>query len=419
MKINCALLGFAFLFSTVPSMPAQNSLPNAKLSLHDRVWIATQIYSSIRTYFGQWRGVPDLDLDREFQPYLDQIMASDDRYAFDLATTELTAKLKNGHTGFRDRWLIESRGQDLGFYAYPVDGAWVVTQSSIAGVKRGDVLSRIDNESFDDFFQDARKYISTSAERSAARFFFEYTFLFPRSFTLQLDGGREVRVIRKALPAQEQFAVTVQEREQTLYIRIPSFSNSALEEAAVRAVEQHASAKAIVIDVRGNHGGSSPETLIARLMNRPYRWWIQSTPVNFGLLNFQGMFGEHSDVVSYGGPSRSEKDAYQGALFILADGGCFSACEDFLIPFKDNHRAVILGSPTGGSTGQPVKLELGNSMVLSLSGRRVSFPDGSEFEGVGVVPDVEVHPNREDIRAGRDPALQKAYSLAAGSDGPR
>jgi len=40
-----------------------------------------------------------LDLDKEFKSYLDQVIANDDRRAFDLASMELFAKLNNGPAG--------------------------------------------------------------------------------------------------------------------------------------------------------------------------------------------------------------------------------------------------------------------------------------------------------------------------------
>lgn len=51
-----------------------------------------------------------------------------------------------------------------------------------------------------------------------------------------------------------------------------------------------------------------------------------------------------------------------------------SACEDFLIPFKDNHRALIIGETTSGSTGQPVPIDFGNGMHLAIGARRVFLP---------------------------------------------
>jgi C-terminal processing protease CtpA/Prc len=40
-----------------------------------------------------------------------------------------------------------------------------------------------------------------------------------------------------------------------------------------------------------------------------------------------------------------------------------------------------------------------------------SFASGRVFEGVGIAPDIEVKPTIADIRAGRDPVLEKAVAL--------
>lgn len=143
------------------AVKAQDQTKGAKLSLHDRGWIATQVYSAITTYFGHWRAVPELDLDKEFQSYLDQILVTDDRRDFDLASMELIAKLKNGHSGSRDNWLIDNYGQMLGFYACPIDKSWVVTRSSIANLKVGDVITRINQQSVEDFFLNVRRYLTS------------------------------------------------------------------------------------------------------------------------------------------------------------------------------------------------------------------------------------------------------------------
>jgi len=114
-------------------------------------------------------------------------------------------------------------------------------------------------------------------------------------------------------------------------------------------------------------------------------------------------------------PSQS---AYGGPLYILVDGGCFSACEDAVAPFKDNHRAVLVGERTAGSSGQPYQQNLKYGMGLSLSTKREYFLDGSRFEGVGISPDVEVKTRAADIREGKDPVLTEALALVRTSTKP-
>jgi carboxyl-terminal processing protease len=98
-------------------------------------------------------------------------------------------------------------------------------------------------------------------------------------------------------------------------------------------------------------------------------------------------------------------------VLILTDARCFSACQDFVEPFKVNHRATIIGEHTAGSTGQPYNKDLGNGFSFRVSAKREYFPDGSEFEGIGVMPDIAIEPTPADLKAGRDPVLATASWL--------
>jgi C-terminal processing protease CtpA/Prc len=59
-----------------------------------------------------------------------------------------------------------------------------------------------------------------------------------------------------------------------------------------------------------------------------------------------------------------------------------------------------------------VDLNEAAGMTLTVAVRRRYFPDGSEFEGVGIRPDVEVHTSIDDAKKGRDPVLVNALGLS-------
>ena len=48
-----------------------------------------------------------------------------------------------------------------------------------------------------------------------------------------------------------------------------------------------------------------------------------------------------------------------------------------------------------------------------MTTKRDSYPDGKEFVGRGVIPDIVVKPNIPDIRARRDTVLEAARSELA------
>jgi len=387
----------------------------ATLSVSQRAWIASRIYAAVQTYFGHWQGAPGLDFDEAYRAYLDQILASSDRRAFDLASMALIARLGNGHSGFGDRWLRETFGQPLGFAARPIEGKWMVTASEVGGLKPGDVLAKIDGKPFEEFAGSRENYVSASDERWRHRALFEDPYLFPPAFALELADGRKVSLMRRGAfrwPGEDEKETTFREEGDILIVRVPSFARPHFEAAALAAVRGHSSARAVIVDVRGNHGGSTPEKLVAALMDRPYRWYAESTPVAVGLFQSLGIVGRRAELAWSPDVEKPAPDAYRGMVLLLVDGGCFSACEDFAVPFKDNHRALLLGERTAGSSGQPASLDLGDGMGISLSAKREFLPDGSEFEGRGIAPDVEIPVRAADLISGVDHVLEEARRRA-------
>jgi carboxyl-terminal processing protease len=381
--------------------------------LVERVTIATQLYNSVATYYAHAKAAPEFDLDKDYKIYLDQILGSDDRRNFSLASAAFLAKLNNGHSNFFDEELYRLLGGSFGFYARPLQGRWVVFISRIDRIKPGDIISTIDGQDFNVFFQTNRQYVSGSSDADRAAHFFYRRHLFPQNFTLGLEDGRRVKIERLPPESQNGHDDTTEVRDESgyIYIRIPSFEDSTYEDAAVAAVKAHLNSKAIIVDVRGNGGGSTPEKLHSVLMDRAYQGWSESTPLRMGVLEVYQNVGPHPDL-RWSAPVMTPAEVhYNGRVLILTDVRCFSACEDFVEPFKVNHRATILGGRTAGSTGQPYSKNLGNGFSFRVGAKREYFPDGAEFEGVGIMPDIAIEPTPADLRAGRDPVLAMARSL--------
>ena len=97
---------------------------------------------------------------------------------------------------------------------------------------------------------------------------------------------------------------------------------------------------------------------------------------------------------------------YPGPLVVLTGPATYSSAETFLVPLRSSGRAVLVGGKTAGSTGNPIYVDLprgGNFRVVS---KRDLFPDGTEFVGYGIAPDVAIEPTQRDLVEGRDPVLE-------------
>jgi carboxyl-terminal processing protease len=104
---------------------------------------------------------------------------------------------------------------------------------------------------------------------------------------------------------------------------------------------------------------------------------------------------------------------YTGRLILIIDRGCSCACEDFVMPFKVAKRAELVGETTAGSFSFTHFTAFENGMLLNIAAVRHTFPDGSQFEGIGITPDIEVQTTAEDLKAGRDVSLSKALEIAS------
>ena len=430
-------LSLVLLFCWLAQVVSAQVRTDTKLALDERAFTASKVYSLLQLYSFSYQTASPPDLDGSYKNYLQKVLATDDRRQFDLATIEFVAQLHSGHTFFWDAWLNKENNQPLGFYATPLDAKWVVQTSFLDNLKPGDSISKIDDTAIEAFFLQQRRYISASSTAAQRRNLFLLPYLFPEQFTLTLEGGRQITVNRANLkkPPEKPEGRWVKPGA-TAYIRIPAFFDPSLEEDALNYVRQFRRAKLLLIDVRNNAGGIPPARLISALMDRPYRGWTESTAACSAPINVAQEATKNSESAprtddSRGAPNAlsnspsnsqssqaskvitPDRNAFRGRLILLVDGGCISACEDFVEPSKDSGRAILIGETTQGSFVLPIIYDFHNGMSLRIAAKRNYFPDGSEFEGVGIKPDVEVHTTIEGLRNGRDPVLEKALELAS------
>lgn len=411
-----------------------------ELAPSERAFVASSVRSAVDGAFAHWEGAFSLNLDGRFRELLSATISRGDRRHFSLEMAAFLAALNNGHTLYRDEVAWHPFLGPMGFSAAPVGSEWVVTRGWAHGLRAGQTIEQVDGEATEAVYQRLQRYISASNERGRRRRLFSYLHLFPRRLVLRIDGRRWIiRRTNQLIAPAEGTSGRWLRRGSSAYIRIPSFGDPDNERWAVNLVARFRRATALLIDVRGNTGGTTPGRLLDALMDRPWRGWAESSPQHFGLVrayahlfeileNHQGR-GLHvtrerlapleiyrdwdrAHVLFPATWNRPHPKPFKGRIILLVDEACGSACEDFLLPFKDTGRGVLVGTTTDGSTGQPYILELPDGIRAFVGAKRCYFPDGRPFEGIGITPDREVSRTPDDLRSGRDPVLQIATDLA-------
>ena len=412
-----------------------------ELAPSERAFIASSVRSVVDVAFAHWENVSHLDLDGQFRKLLDATITRGDRRRFSLEMAAFLASLKNAHTLYRDEVAWRPFLEPLGFLAIPIGSEWALTRAWLPGLHAGQIVERIDGEAPEEVYQHFRRYISASSERGRRRRLFTHLHLFPRRLTLRIEGRRcEIRRTGHATAPVERTTGRWLRRGWSAYIRIPSFAGPENERRAVDLAGRFRQATTLIVDVRGNTGGTTPARLLGALMDRPWRGWAESSPQHIGLLRAYAHLFEILDKRQGRGlhltrerlaplevyrewdrahllfpatVNQPHPKPFRGRIFLLMDGACGSACEDFLLPFKDTGRGVLIGTTTDGSTGQPYILELTDGIRAFVGTKRCYFPDGRPFEGIGIAPDHEIAITRDDLAAGRDPVLQAATDLAS------
>lgn len=101
---------------------------------------------------------------------------------------------------------------------------------------------------------------------------------------------------------------------------------------------------------------------------------------------------------------------YDKPIILLVNGSTFSAAEDFTVLFKNAKRGKVVGTPTGGSTGNPIVIDLGYGYYGRICTRHEKLADGTEFIGVGIQPDVFIE-ETESVIFGKDNVIEEACKL--------
>ncbi|MBB5777269.1 S41 family peptidase [Nonomuraea jabiensis] len=208
-------------------------------------------------------------------------------------------------------------------------------------------------------------------------------------------GRTRVVELEEGPVTQQPPAVTSRElADGVTYVQLPGFYGGAADQVIAKLQDKP---KAVVLDLRGNGGGSPRE--VTRLL---------------------GAFA-HGKITSYFCPLKGDcvpnrtDDSVPllgSRLIVLTDRGCASACEDFSAAVKDNGLGTLIGTRTAGAVSGPSEgYLLDDGSVLLLPRVRHLGPAREIIDTIGVPVDHYAPMTALDLATGRDPGVAKALTL--------
>ncbi|MDD5399791.1 MAG: S41 family peptidase [Sulfurimonas sp.] len=245
----------------------------------------------------------------------------------------------------------------------PIEG----TPADKAGVKAGDIILKINNEStlnmtIDDAVAIMRGKIGA-----------------PIELTLVREGEAKplkISIVRGNITIESVYTKSIGNDIQ--YIRVTSFDKKVIGEVTKAIKKKKSTTKGIILDLRNNPGGLLDQAV--------------------GLVN---IFVEKGNIVSQKGRNKADDEIYTAKpentltgvpLVVLVNGGSASASEIVSGSLQDHKRAIVVGQNTFGKGSVQVVLPVTEEEAIKLTIARYYLPSGRTIQAVGVKPDIVVFP---------------------------
>lgn len=383
-----------------------------------------------------------LDEDALFAEAEARLYAATTWAAYDAAIYDLLARFHDGHLTYRPpQTAAPSKGYDsyrLGFRTVFARGVYLVTtvepgsDAAVAGMQPGDEIVQIDDRTMAKVLDVADDARSTSRPESAWTALAKTwtAVLVPkgdkprnRSVIVRHRDGREqtIAIVPKLAPKEKREAVTVTKDGDVAIVTIKSLDGNKRAAQIDDALKQARTAKAIVIDLRGNRGGTDKvgHRIVAGLAEgsaliATYRVLVAPETIGrrpqWKALEGTGDADGFSPVQTTTVAALDHR--YPGKVAVIVDAACVSSCEVVTAALRADVGAKIIGAITGGSSGAPVSVTLPSSKgSVQIPTWNLLSAEGRTIEDDGVAPDLEVYATPDSLAAGDDLPLHQALDL--------
>ncbi len=184
------------------------------------------------------------------------------------------------------------------------------------------------------------------------------------------------------------------------YIVYRDFLQPVSDESMDLVLRALANTKGIILDVRGNQGGSpaSAEIMASHFTDKPVKTGFERFKTGPGPNDF-------SDSPITIQPAKGER--YTKPVAVLTNRACYSATTTLIYSMNPLPHVTFIGGRTGGGSGSVADGHLANGWQYSLSVSEFIDHEGRHLDD-GFDPDIMVNLNEDDKR--RDEIIERARS---------
>lgn len=403
-------------------------------------------YWNMIEYFYPNKHLTDKKWNTVLKEYIPHFTNAKDELEYELAALQVIGEIKDTHAnlwGGGDK-LNELRGNKFApFKAEFIENKLVVTDyfnpefSSDAKLRIGDVITAINGRTIESIVDSLRPYYPSSNEASMLRDI-SADLLRSANHTINLkySSSNQVKTRDVTLYDKEKLKMyrwyKVNKEEKCFKMLDRNIGYITLANINMRDLNEMGKlfkdTKGIIIDIRNYPSAFIPIALGSYFVSErtDFVKFTKGNPNNPGEFTFRRGDDIKSDYKTpkigyqqgnsrYFGntqPNYYMLDSnYKGKLVVLVNEKSQSQAEYTAMALRAVKGSIIVGSTTAGADGNVSSIVLPGGLQTMISGVGVYYPDGTETQRIGIVPDIIVKPTIEGIKIGKDEVLEKAIEL--------
>lgn len=441
---------------------AQIELPNT-ISTTEKIYGLSKFWNEVNFNFAYLNKIDKDKWNSDYKSLIKEVINTNNDYDYYRLLQKFAASLKDGHTNI---WMPGSLRKilyngEFGNYKFKlkyIDGKSIITNVNTSKkneIPIGTQVIEINGETTQNYLNSyVKPYISSSTDDFLNVWAVENMFYQPKGtiFNLKLKTPQNVIISKQLIitkAKEEVFYPKLDDKgvfefkwlkNKIAYIGLNSFSNSSIDSLFQTKLHEIKKAKGLIIDLRKNLGGDSyyAQSIFKHLTNDDEIQQSRSLIVDYNpLFNFYGTtYNIQAKDTLQGSPenikmlSRSylttnnsyfyeipfnsfENDVTKSERIviptaILIGTHTASSAEDFLV-FADNQPHMIkIGQATAGTTGMPMSFDMPSGGTARICIKKEIYPDGREFVGYGIQPDILVKNTYNHFLNKNDAVLKKA-----------
>ncbi len=378
---------------------------NARLLTLFRYW-------NIINYFYPDKYLMDKNWDSTLVEFIPKMDHASNEVSFNLTFMELATRLNDSHaaTGINDMCSL------FGCYYLPLTLKYVENETVVTGVlennlgiKIGDIIKSINNVDIQTIRDSLKRYAYGSNDA-----------VINRNINSFLLWGQKGQVRLTIENDQGQKNITIQRVSYTDYTKLTAKTGPVwkkinegskiygyvdmgrLQISEIDSMfNDLRNTDAIIFDIR-NYPEVSIYNMAYYLFNGPIHIADFTVPdVTYpGTLYWYHQYSLSGDYTK----------TYDKNIFILMDENTQSAAEYTIMGLEQYPKAITIGSQTAGADGNVSFIYLPGGIITYFTGMGTFYPDHTQTQRIGIVPDVYVYPTIEGIREGKDEVLNAALN---------